>query len=38
MRLTHLNRENAELIADLKVPIVSFHFGLPDDDLLTMVK
>ncbi|WP_019518568.1 NAD(P)H-dependent flavin oxidoreductase [Faucicola boevrei] len=32
------NRENAELIADLKVPIVSFHFGLPDDDLLTMVK
>lgn len=32
------NRENAELIADLKVPIVSFHFGLPDDDLLNIVK
>lgn len=32
------NCQNAELIADLKVPIVSFHFGLPDDDLLNMVK
>lgn len=32
------NRENAELIADLKVPIVSFHFGLPNDDVLNIVK
>lgn len=32
------NREQAELIADLKVPVVSFHFGLPSSDLLTMVK
>lgn len=31
-------REQAELIADLKVPVVSFHFGLPDNDLLGMVK
>lgn len=32
------NKENAELIADLKVPVISFHFGLPTDDLLTIVK
>lgn len=31
-------REQAELIADLKVPVVSFHFGLPEQSLLTIVK
>lgn len=31
-------REQAELIADLNVPVVSFHFGLPSLDLLNMVK
>lgn len=32
------NRETAELIADLKLPIVSFHFGLPEPELLALVK
>lgn len=32
------SREQAELIADLKVPVVSFHFGLPSTDLLHIVK
>ena len=31
-------RAQAELIADLNVPVVSFHFGLPDHDLLSMIK
>lgn len=31
-------KEQAELIADLKVPVVSFHFGLPDKLLLDIVK
>ncbi len=30
--------EQAELIADLKVPVVSFHFGLPQPELLQIVK
>ncbi|PID46969.1 MAG: 2-nitropropane dioxygenase [Proteobacteria bacterium] len=32
------NQETADLIADLKVPLVSFHFGLPNDVLLKQVK
>nr|WP_315042527.1 nitronate monooxygenase [uncultured Moraxella sp.] len=32
------DKAQAELIAELKVPIVSFHFGLPDDNLLNIVK
>lgn len=32
------SRVTAELIADLKVPVVSFHFGLPTTELLQMVK
>lgn len=31
-------REQAELVADLKVPVVSFHFGLPTPELLGLVK
>ncbi|MFW2176998.1 MULTISPECIES: NAD(P)H-dependent flavin oxidoreductase [unclassified Moraxella] len=31
-------REQAELVADLKVPVVSFHFGLPEPSLLNIVK
>ncbi|MGL5253368.1 MAG: NAD(P)H-dependent flavin oxidoreductase, partial [Moraxella sp.] len=31
-------KDQAELITDLKVPVVSFHFGLPNKDLLDMVK
>lgn len=31
-------REQAELMADLKVPVVSFHFGLPSTELLEIVK
>lgn len=31
-------REQAELIADLNVPVVSFHFGLPSSELLEIVK
>lgn len=31
-------REQAELIADLQVPVVSFHFGLPNAALLNIVK
>lgn len=30
--------EQAALLADLKVPVVSFHFGLPDKALLNIVK
>lgn len=30
--------EQAQLIADLKVPVVSFHFGLPSPELLKIVK
>lgn len=32
------DKATAELIADLDVPIVSFHFGLPSADLLTLIK
>lgn len=32
------NQATAEVIADLRVPVVSFHFGLPDDNLLQQVK
>lgn len=32
------NQETADLIADLKVPVVSFHFGLPADNLLRQVR
>lgn len=32
------SRDNAELIADLKVPVVSFHFGLPSEELLQIIK
>lgn len=32
------DKATAELIADLKVPIVSFHFGLPSANLLALVK
>ena len=30
--------EQAALLADLKVPVVSFHFGLPDKALLNIVR
>ncbi len=32
------NQETADLISDLKVPVVSFHFGLPNDNLLEKIK
>ena len=32
------SHEQAALVADLKVPVVSFHFGLPDTPLLNIVK
>ncbi len=31
-------QELTDLIVDLKVPVVSFHFGLPDDNLLAQIK
>ena len=35
---TPFNRDLAELIAGFKPPVVSFHFGLPDTELVTFVK
>lgn len=32
------DKATAELIADLKVPIISFHFGLPSPELLSLIK
>lgn len=32
------SQETADLIADLQVPVVSFHFGLPEERLLQQVK
>ncbi len=32
------NQATADLLADLKVPLVSFHFGLPEDKLLQQIK
>ncbi len=32
------DQQTAELVADLKIPVISFHFGLPDNDLFMLVK
>ncbi len=32
------NQATADLLADLKMPLVSFHFGLPEDKLLGQIK
>lgn len=32
------NRDMAELVCDYKVEVVSFHFGLPDPELLALLK
>ena len=32
------NKAAADVLADFRPPVVSFHFGLPDDDLLTRVR